>query len=283
MRVVDSQVHIWGANTPDRPWPARAPAQRDTPVTADEVLGWMDKAGVDGAILVPPSWEGDRNDLALAAARAHPGRFAVMGRLDPDAPGAREQLAHWRDEPGMLGLRFTFHTPVLRQPLLEGRFDRVWGEAERHGVPIMLLVHHAHMHLIDAVAARYPALRLVIDHLGLVNGEKDAQAFRDLDKLLALAKRPGVAVKASALPCYTDAPYPYEGLHPYVRRVYDAFGPRRVFWGTDQTRSPIDYRRGIELFTRHLSWLAPEDLEWIMGRGVCEWIGWNPHNAENRR
>jgi L-fuconolactonase len=282
MEVVDAQVHIWGANTPERPWPARAHAQRDTPVTAEEVLQWMDEGGVDRAILVPPSWEGDRNDLALAAARKHPDRFAVMGRLDPEAPGAREAIARWKEQPGMLGLRFTFHTPVLLEPLLDGKFDWVWGEAERHGVPVMLLIHHPHMHLIDAVAAAHPGLRLTIDHLGLVNGEKDAHAFRGIDRLLALAKRPNVAVKASALPTYSAEPYPYRSLHPFIRRVYDAFGPRRMFWGTDQTRSPIPYRAGIELFTRHLDWLTREDLAWILGRGVREWTGWKLPVEEER-
>jgi L-fuconolactonase len=281
--IVDSQVHIWGANTPGRPWPARAHAQRATPVTADEVLQWMDEGGIDRAILVPPSWEGDRNVLALEAAAKHPRRFAVMGRLDPEAPQAREKIAAWRERRGMLGLRFTFHTPVLLKPLLEGRFDWVWGEAERHAVPIMLLIHHPHMHLIDAIAARHPRLRITIDHLGLVNGEKDGEAFRDLDKLLALARRDNVAVKASALPCYTDQPYPYPGLQPYVRRVYEAFGARRMFWGTDQTRSPIGYRAGVELFTRHLPFLRPEDLPWILGRGVCEWIGWKTTHDEEKR
>ena len=274
MEVVDSQVHIWGAHTPERPWPARAHAQRDTPVTAEEVVGWMDAAGVDRAVLVPPSWEGDRNDLALDAVTRYPRRFAIMGRLDPDTPAAREEMARWKQQPGMLGLRFTFHTPVLLQPLLDGRFGWVWGEAERHDLPIMLLIHHPHMHLIEAVARAHPRLRIVIDHLGLVSGEKDANAFRDLDQLLALARRPNVAVKSSALPCYTDEPYPYPGLHEFIRRVYDAFGARRMFWGTDQTRSPIDYRRGVELFTQHLPWLQGDELEWVMGRGVREWIGW---------
>jgi predicted TIM-barrel fold metal-dependent hydrolase len=273
--IVDSQVHVWGANTPERPWPAgRAHAQRDTPVTAHEVLGWMDEAGVDRAILVPPSWEGDRNDLACAAAAKYPGRFGVMGRLDPQAPDARERIAAWRKPPGMLGLRFALHTPLLREPFLEGRYDWVWGEAERLGHPVMVLIHHPYMHLIDEVAARHPGLRIVIDHLGLAIDERDAHAFRGLDHLLALAKRPNVAVKSSALPCYTTEPYPYRALHPHIRRVYDAFGPRRMFWGTDQTRSPVTYREGIELFTKHLPWLGEDDLEWIMGRGVCEWLGW---------
>jgi L-fuconolactonase len=271
--IVDSQVHIWGANTPERPWPARARAHGEA-LDAVTVLARMDEAGVDRAIIVPPSWEGDRNDLGLAAATAHPRRFAVMGRLDPDAPGAREQVGRWRETPGMLGLRFSFHTELLRQPFLDGHFDWVWGAAERAGHPAMVLIHHAYMDRMDAIATRHPGLRLVIDHLGLVSGEKDAHAFRELERLLALAKHPNLAVKASALPCYTDEPYPFRGLWPHVRRVYDAFGPRRVFWGTDLSRLPCAYRQAITLFTEEMPWLGSEDLEWIMGRGVREWLGW---------
>jgi len=274
MEVVDSQVHIWGAATPQRPWPARAHAQRETPVSADEVIGWMDAGGVDRAVLVPPSWEGDRNDLALDAVKRYPGRFAIMGRLDPDAPHAREQMARWKGQPGMLGLRFTFHTPVLLQPLLDGRFDWVWGEAERFGLPVMVLLHHAYLDRLVPVIQAHPRLRLVIDHLGLVNGEKDAHAFRGLDELLALARFPNVAAKASALPSYTDSKFPYTGLHPYVRRVHEAFGARRMFWGTDLSRLPCTYREAIAMFTEHMPWLPKPDLEWIMGRGVREWLDW---------
>lgn len=277
MLVVDSQVHVWGPDTPQRPWRpgGHAHTQREMPVSADEVLGWMDEGGVDRAILVPPSWEGDRNDLAVAAARAHPDRFAVMGRLAPDAKDLAGRLARWREEPGMLGVRLALHTAELRQPFLEGRYDGLWGEAERLGLPVMVLIHHPYMPMIDTIAAKHPGLRITIDHLGLVNGEKDAHAFRGLDKLLALAARPNVAVKASALPCYTGETYPYPGLRPYVRRVFEAFGPRRMFWGTDQTRSPVGYRAGVALFTEHMPFLSAADLEWVMGRGVCEWLQWN--------
>ncbi|MEP7070432.1 MAG: hypothetical protein ABI789_14380, partial [Usitatibacter sp.] len=65
MRIVDSQVHIWGANTPARPWPARAHSHGES-LAAAKVLVEMDAAGVERAIIVPPSWEGDRNDLAIA-------------------------------------------------------------------------------------------------------------------------------------------------------------------------------------------------------------------------
>ena len=83
----------------------------------------MDRAGVDRAVIVPPSWEGDRNDLALEAARQHPDRFAVMGRLALERPESRSLLADWRRQPGMLGLRFTFHTDLQRPWLTDGTAD----------------------------------------------------------------------------------------------------------------------------------------------------------------
>jgi L-fuconolactonase len=54
MKIVDAQVHIWGANTPERPWPARAEPHR-APLGKEELLAEMDKAGVDGVVIVPPS------------------------------------------------------------------------------------------------------------------------------------------------------------------------------------------------------------------------------------
>jgi len=271
--IVDSQVHVWAASTPERPWPARHQPHKPQPITKDDLLREMDRAGVDRAVLVPPSWEGERNDIVLAAAQAHPDRFAVMGRFDPEAPQSRGLIATWLRQPGMLGLRFTFHRPLLRPLLTEGRVDWLWPQAEQAGVPIMVLALHSDLHLIDRVAERHPGLRLIIDHLGLTTG-KDEEAFRDFDKLLPLARRPNVAVKVSCLPHYTTDAYPFRWLHPYLRRVYGAFGPRRMFWGSDLSRLPCPLRQGVTMFTEEMPWLAADDLEWIMGRGVCEWIGW---------
>ena len=274
MLIADAQVHIWGANTPERPWPARLEAHRDPPIGKDEMLAAMDAAGVDRCIIVPPSWEGDRNDLALEAAQKHPTRFAVMGRLNAEAPDARDALKTWRKQPGMLGLRFTFHAPMLVPPLTDGRMDWLWAAAEKYGIPIMVLVTPDLIHHIERIAQRHPGLKLVMDHLALKRLTKDEEAFQDLDKLLGLAKYPNVAAKATALPCFTNDSYPYRRLHPYIRRVYDAFGPKRMFWGTDYSRLPCTYRQGVTMFTEELPWLTAEDKEWIMGRGVCEWTGW---------
>lgn len=275
MQIVDAQVHVWAASTPERPWPARHKPHRPEPITAEELLREMDQAGVRRAILVPPSWEGERNDVVLAAAQAHPYRFAVMGRLDPEAPASRTVIGTWRQQPGMLGLRFTFHRPLLRPLLVDGKVDWIWPQAEKAGVPVMLLATHADMSYIDRIAERHPGLKLTIDHLGITGGGKDEEAFRDFGELLRLAKRPNVAVKASCLPFCTTDVYPYHALHPYLRSVYDSFGPKRIFWGSDLSRLPCPYRQCVTMFTEEMPWLSSVDLEWIMGRGVREWLGWD--------
>src|SRR5512134_1396477 len=138
MMIVDSQVHIWGADTPQRPWPKNrtVKAQRDVPLGKDELLREMDAAGVARVVIVPPSWEGERNDLALAAAQAHPDRFAVMGRIDPQAQDAKRRFEHWLEQPGMLGLRLALHRPGLVEQITEGRIDWLWPIAERRRIPI---------------------------------------------------------------------------------------------------------------------------------------------------
>ncbi len=206
MLIADSQVHIWAANSPERPWAAGTRPHRPAPLGSEDLLREMNAAGVDRVVIVPPSLDGTRNDLGLAAAQAHPDRFAVMGKIGVKDAEAPARLAQWRTQPGMLGLRFNFKRAP--QALDSGDANWVWGVAEEAGVPVYVGVSHENVHVIDDIAARHPRLKLIFDHMALASGVKDDVAFRDLDKLLVAARRPNIAVKVSALPCYTDAPYP---------------------------------------------------------------------------
>jgi len=137
----------------------------------------------------------------------------------------------------------------------------------------MVLMPGALDHL-DRIAGRHPELKLVLDHVGLNVRGKGTRVFEDLPAVCALAKHPNMAVKASGMPALSTERYPFRDLHPHIRTLVEAFGPHRTFWGTDLTRMPCTYYECITLFTEPLQWLQGEDLEWVMGRGVCEWLGW---------
>jgi L-fuconolactonase len=274
MFIVDSQVHVWLPNSPERPWVGRHPHVEE-PLTPDALIKEMDAAGVARAILVPPSWDNDRNDLVVGASERHPDRFAAMGRLDTEAPDSPGKIAGWTKQPGMLGLRSSFNRAPWLPSLVEGRVEWLWDEAEKADVPMMLMVTHQQIPLIDKVAERHPNLRIALCHLSFQTGKKGEEAFRDFDMLLPIAKRPNVMVKVSALPSYAEDGYPYRSLHPYIRKAYDAFGPQRMFWGTDLSILPCSYKQSIAMFTEEMPWLSSEDLEWIMGRGISKWLRWD--------
>src|ERR1041384_8622606 len=106
--IVDAQAHLWKAESPDGKWvPGRKP-QLPEPFTIEKLVPLMDEAGVERAVIVPPSWPGDRNDYGLEAVNRYPHRFAVMGRVPLQNPQSVALLPKWKEKPGMKGVRGTF-------------------------------------------------------------------------------------------------------------------------------------------------------------------------------
>jgi predicted TIM-barrel fold metal-dependent hydrolase len=274
MVIIDSGLHIWRAPSPENPWVPGRTAHLPEPIGYEDLKARMRQAGVDRAILIPPSWEGDRSDYSLEAAAKHPDKFAVMGRIPIEKPEGRQMIETWKDQPGMLGVRLTFHHPWDQDWIKNGTADWFWPAAERLDIPVMMNVPTV-LPEVGAVAARHPDLRIIIDHMGRLRGMKDATLR--LDKTIALAKYPNVHVKLTLISECTSAEYPYKNIQPEVRRLIDAFSPRRSFWGTDLSvmlsRSRCTYRQAVTLFTEEMG-CSPGDLEWIMGRGLAECLPW---------
>jgi predicted TIM-barrel fold metal-dependent hydrolase len=200
MPIVDAQVHLWSKGT-------TLPPHRATPYLVEEALRDMAAAGVDRAVLHPPSWDVDSNELSVEAARAHPDRFAILGRFALDRPESRGLVAGWKSRPGMLGLRFTFLQPHQKSWPHDGTMDWLWPAAEQAGLPVALLAADF-LPLVGEIAKRHPGLKLIVDHMAAVRGSKGDAAFINLPQLLALAKHANVAVKATGGPSYATDAYP---------------------------------------------------------------------------
>jgi predicted TIM-barrel fold metal-dependent hydrolase len=272
--IVDAQVHVWKAETPERPWFTAHPHLPE-PFGYEDLLGEMKKAGVDRAVLIPPGWEGDRIDFVLEGAVRHPDRFGVMGRIPVQKrEAASALLPGWRAQRGMLGIRVSFQKAHNQRWLTDGTADWFWPEAEKHGIPVMVFAPGRNAEL-RAIAEAHPKLRIVVDHMGLAR-EEDAEAAAVIERLSELADCPNVHVKVSSVPLYSTEPYPYRNLHDALRRLIGAFGPERSFWGTDITRiwSRASYRQCVTLFTEELKFLSADDLDWVMGRGLLRCLDW---------
>ena len=275
MTIIDAQVHIWPPETAERPYITQDASKphRSEPLTYDLLLREMSIADVDRVILVPPSWEGYRNDYALGAARKYPDRFAVMGKVPLNDPASKNRIASWLQQPGMLGFRISFRHSGTHSFLDDGTADWFWAECERYDIPVMIFAPFA-VAKIGAIAERHPGLRVIVDHMGLNVQWKGKDLGPGIDVLVNFARMKNVGVKASCLPCYVAEPYPFPTLHPQIRRVVDAFGPQRIFWGTDLSQMPCSYRQAVTLFTEELDFLSAQDKEWIMGRALANWLRW---------
>ena len=272
MQIVDAQIHTWGSGLPSNQSHIQV-----THFTPAEAIALMDEGGVDAAVIHPPGWDPNSTEMALKAVKDYPGRFAIMGALPLDRPESRVRIATWRQQPGMLGLRYGFLSDPARQWLKDGTLDWLWAEAEKAGVPIAMLATDS-LREVGGIAERHPGLRLTIDHLGGRGGTsslKDAAAMTHIPQLLALAKFPNIAVKATGVAHYSGEAYPFPALHTYLRQVYDAFGPDRMFWGTDITKMPCSWRQCVTMFTEELPWLKGRDLESVMGEALCAWWSWD--------
>jgi len=264
MPIVDAQIHIWKNNKP-----TNANHRQIADFTADDVLKEMDAAGIDAALIHPPGWDPDSNALAVEAVRAHPSRFAILGNFPLDKPESRALIQGWKSRPGMLGLRFALLQPHQQTWLTDGTMEWLWPAAERAGIPIALIGANS-VQLVGGIAERHPGLKLIIDHFG----RPDA-AWTSLPAVIAAAKHRNIALKATGAPSYSAEPYPYRDIHEHIRKLYDAFGPERMFWGTDITRMPVPWKQCVMMFTEELPWLSAKDRELIMGRALCQWIGWD--------
>src|SRR5882672_223982 len=121
-------------------------------------------------------------------------RRSIFGAAGPHRPiigkshsarttcSRRWPLPAWRERPGALGLRFSFNSPQTQAWLTDGTADWVWPAAERAGLPVALLAPGV-LPAVGAIARRYPSLRIIVDHLGIPRGLKDAAAFAHLPEL----------------------------------------------------------------------------------------------------
>ena len=272
MKIIDAQIHVWGTGLPGN----KAHIQV-TSFTPKQAINMMDEAGVDAAIIHPPSWDPDSVYMALDAVNTYPGRFAIMGSIDLTDPTSVSLIPKWKQQNGMLGMRFGFLGGENQRLLHNQELDWFWSAASEYDIPISALATDSLLILKD-VARKYPNLRLTIDHLGGRGGNtdlKDESSMAHMPELLSLSEEPNIAVKATGSPGYSSHHYPFNSMHTYLKQIFDAFGAKRMFWGTDITKMKCSWKECITMFTEELPWLTKADQDLVMGQAICQWWGWD--------
>ena len=274
--TIDSQVHAYERNRPERPWSGFLHGPDE--VTGDDMVAAMDSVGVDGALLVSPfSTYGYDAGYAIEVNAKHPGRFGLIKPFDPQSKVIADEMAEWTGLPGVVGARImlTYRPFEVDDPGL----DRILAAGALAGVPVNVMCS-GKLPLLGELARRHPDTRVVIDHVGLVQPFEPPpppEPFADLANVLSLAEYDNVAIKISGACTLSREPFPYPDIWEPLTRVFDAFGFDRCMWGTDWTRavSLLTYEQGVEAF-RVGDWLSDSERSALMGGTLQKIYNWSP-------
>jgi L-fuconolactonase len=237
MRVIDAHVHIVSSDRErypqSEPWIPRKPEHawwyRDQPFTGSQLERAMDEAKVDGAVVVQPfSIYGYDNSYATDEARLLAGRLTSVCCVDPVAEDASDRLITWVAR-GAQGCRiFSLATPQV--PVDGARADALWRCCARLRIPVSILIEVEQLPNLERQLSKFPSQRVVVDHMAHVErfGLKSSTGHA----ILRLAEHENCYMKYSSSNV-VELERRGESVSDFVLRVVDAFGARRVLWGSN--------------------------------------------------
>ena len=232
------------------------------------LLYQMNTHGVDKAVLTQHNGSYD-NTYLLECARRYPGRFAVAVMIDTSEADPLSTLEHWAAQ-GAAGVRLN---NMVRSPGSDPL--AIWRKADELGLVVSCMgeAEEFASKEFGNLVAELPGLPIIIEHLaGIWRGAQPPYSV--FKKALALANYPNTYIKVGGLGEISERPpvlkpyFAFDYTPPLIEMAYDAFGARRMMWGSDYP--PVSTREGylnaLHGILEHASFGNQEDREWVMGK-----------------
>ncbi|WP_055545065.1 amidohydrolase family protein [Streptomyces kanamyceticus] len=235
--LVDAHHHVWDLSVRDQEWITgeELAAIRRTFTLAD-LAPEARAAGVTATILVQTVTFAEETPEFLALAADSELVAGVVGWTDLTRPDVAETLAAFRELPGgqhLVGIRHQVQGEPDPEWLLRPDVRRGLAAVADAGLAYDLVVLPHQLPACARVAADLPELTFVLDHLGkppIAAGALEPWAAA----LRTLAARPNTVGKLSGLVTEADhKTWTVDDLRPYAETALDAFGPRRLMFGSD--------------------------------------------------
>ena len=263
--IIDTHTHVVSSDKTKHPLdPGARGWSTEVSNDVEDLIKEMDEAGVECATLVQPNATyGLDNSYQCDSAQRYAPRTVSVGILDPAAVDAADKLSYWTNEYGMTGVRLQSQAEPD-----DSRCDAIWQRAEELGVPISI-GGGGQPGKVDAmrnIGRRYPNVLFAPDHFAGWSGSEDKTAMTVA--LEALAKLPNahLRISSTSLGPYADLSDQEKDL---FRRVFEAFTPQRIMWGSNFPSSRDGgYVGQVKLGQTALPWLSSEDREWTMGKSA---------------
>lgn len=263
--IIDPHVHVWKRD-PRYPWARETKNPPEKDATPEMLLELMRANGVARTVIIQVIYYRWDNRYAADVLRQYPQYFRGVARVNPESAAAPDDLSRLVEEQRFQGVRLSPAVDAtgdwIRGPLM----PPLWKRCRDLKASMNILTGTGRLPDIAALVEKFPDLTVVIDHMA------DCPADRpdELKKLLALARYPRVFVKVSHTWSVSKMPYPYPDAQEQVKRLYDAFGPQRLMWGTDwpMVEEHCGYAKALSMVRDEMKFLNDEDRSWMLSRTV---------------
>ena len=262
--IINTAEHAWVLHDPRfRIDPELSNCPGSTPdqeQSGEDLITGMKMYGVDRTVISHVCYYGRDNSYTEHCVKTWPDRFAGIGLLvghrlhAPDDPANPDRLEAACTEGGLSGLRLSpIYDPDvvwLNDPVC----DPLWEKAAELGAVFNIFLAPHQVGQVTDMAARHPGVNVVIDHFAMIDiSRSDDEGF---GPLLDLHRLSNVYIRTS-LHNLSKQGLPFRDMWPYLKRVYDLFGPERML-----------YANFYELLIMKdmVPFFSAADREWIMGR-----------------
>jgi predicted TIM-barrel fold metal-dependent hydrolase len=230
--LVENTLHMFAEDQTRFPFHPNAP-YKPPGNSLDKYIAFVKEARLDHTVLVQPEpYQDDETYVEYCFTREpSPGYFkatCLYDPIDPTTPGRIEALV--KRNPGrIVGMRihavqerdtpFTTSGAIKNRDLKDPAMKPVFRKIEALGLMVQVQLIPCYAPQLGELASEFRNAPVLIDHFGLIARGTPAE----YEEVIKLSKQPQFYMKLSQLP-----PNP----KPMVRRVYDAFGPDRLIWGS---------------------------------------------------
>ncbi|MFM8292293.1 MAG: amidohydrolase family protein [Planctomycetia bacterium] len=230
---IDSHQHFWRYSPAAYPW-IGAGMERLARDHLPGDLGPLAAAcGIGGTVAVQARQSLEEGRWLLDMADGDPLIRGVVGWVDLRSDRVAEQLGEFTGHGKFVGVRHVVQDEPDPRFLLNAAFVRGLRQLRGFGLTYDLLLHPQHLPAAVELAGLLPEQPFVLDHLAKprIRAAEIAGWRRDIE---ALARHENVRCKLSGL--VTEAAWrawQQADFLPYLDVVLEAFGPRRLMFGSD--------------------------------------------------
>ncbi|OWF37370.1 uncharacterized protein LOC110467504 [Mizuhopecten yessoensis] len=271
---VDSHFHIWDLQKFKYPWPTLEEGPIFRRVTAGEYVNNLKDTPVKYGVFVQClNGNPDEAKWVMEQATSHPEIKGVVAGVDLTDPNVRETLTDLCKNPVFKGVR---HILDMEDPTWITRDDVHKGLAvlDELGLTFDLLLRPHLLTYIPRVVAKFPRLKMVVDHIA-----KPYIKDQNIDQwkldMAAIAKQSeNIYCKISGL--VTEADWNLwqpDDFVPYVKHILSCFGVDRVMFGSDWpvcTLASASFNDVYELFDKLIVTLSDQDRTKVLRNNAKE-------------